>query len=84
MFTMPRMHNPPHPGEVVREFLGEMSITDAATFLDVDLVTLQRVITGAAVISHEIALRLGDAFGTSPEFWSGMQLQFDKSKHQKN
>jgi addiction module HigA family antidote len=77
MFTMDRMHNPPHPGEVIKEFIGEMTIQDAATRLGVDHATLQQVVTGAAGISHDMALRLGDVFGTSSELWSGMQLQFD-------
>lgn len=74
---MSHLHNPPHPGEVIREFLGEMTILDAATRLGVDHVTLQQVITGSEGISHDMALRLGDVFGTSSELWSGMQLQFD-------
>jgi addiction module HigA family antidote len=45
------MHNPPHPGEVIREYLGEMSVTDAARHLGVGRVTLSRVLNGKAVIS---------------------------------
>ena len=74
---MDRMHNPPHPGEVIKEFIGEMTIQDTATRLGIDHVTLQQVVTGEAGISHDMALRLGDVFGTSSELWSGMQLQFD-------
>ncbi|MCC7684827.1 HigA family addiction module antitoxin [Janthinobacterium sp. FW305-128] len=74
---MTRMHNPPHPGEVLREYLGEMTITDTASRLGVGRVTLQRILTGAAGISPDMAHRLGAAFGTSPEMWGGMQLQFD-------
>lgn len=74
---MTRMHKPPHPGEVLREYLGEMTITNAAKQLGVGRVTLQRVVTGAASISADMAYRLGAAFGTSPELWAGMQLQFD-------
>ncbi len=40
-------------------------------------VTLSRVVTGASGISADMAYRLAEAFGTSPELWSGMQLQFD-------
>lgn len=71
---MSRLHNP-HPSEVIRVFLGEMTILDAATLLGVDHVT--QVITGAAGIYHDMALRLGDVFGTSSELLSGMQLHFD-------
>ena len=74
---MTRMHNPPHPGEVLREYLGDITITDAARSLGVGRVTLSRVVTGAAGISPDMAYRLGAAFGTSPELWAGMQLQYD-------
>ncbi|MES2018025.1 MAG: HigA family addiction module antitoxin [Pseudomonadota bacterium] len=74
---MTRMHNPPHPGEVLREYLGDMTVTHVAKLLGVGRVTLQRVVTGAAGISPDMAYRLGAAFGTSPELWAGMQLQFD-------
>lgn len=74
---MNRMHNPPHPGEVLREYLGDLTITDAATRLGVGRVTLQRVVSGAAGVSPDMAYRLGAAFGTSPELWAGMQMQFD-------
>lgn len=74
---MTRMHNPPHPGEVLREYLGDVTVTEAAAKLGVGRVTLQRVVSGSAGISPAMAYRLGDAFGTSPELWAGMQLQFD-------
>lgn len=74
---MTRMHNPPHPGEVLREYLGDVTITDAAARLGVGRVTLQRVVTGAAGISPDMAYRLAAAFGTSAELWAGMQLQYD-------
>jgi len=72
-----RMHKPPHPGEVLREYLGDITITDAARSLGVGRVTLSRVVTGAAGISPDMAYRLSAAFGTSPELWAGMQLQYD-------
>lgn len=74
---MTRMHNPPHPGVVLREYLGNITVTEAAAKLGVTRVTLSRVINCAAGISADMAYRLGDAFGTSPEFWAGMQLQYD-------
>jgi addiction module HigA family antidote len=74
---MTRMHNPPHPGEVLREYLGGVTITNAAKQLGVGRVTLQRVVACAAGISPDMAYRLGAAFGTSPELWAGMQLQYD-------
>jgi addiction module HigA family antidote len=72
-----RMHNPPHPGMVLREYLGTTSVTDAASHLGVTRATLSRVLNGAAGISAEMGLRLSEALGTSPELWIGMQSQYD-------
>ena len=74
---MTRMHNPPHPGEVLREYLGDVPVTVAAAHLHVNRVTLSRVLNGASGISADMAIRLGQAFGTSAEMWAGMQLQHD-------
>lgn len=74
---MTRMHNPPHPGEVLREYLGDISVTEAALKLGINRVTLSRVVTGASGVSADMAYRLAEAFGTSPELWAGMQLQYD-------
>ena len=71
------MHNPPHPGEVLREYLGKISVTEAAVKLGINRVTLSRVVTCASGVSADMAYRLADAFGTSPELWAGMQLQYD-------
>jgi addiction module HigA family antidote len=71
------MHNPPHPGLVVREYLGEMPVSAAAAHLHITRVTLSRVLNGKAGISANMALRLAAAFGTSPELWMNMQAQYD-------
>jgi len=72
-----RMHNPPHPGLVLREYLGNMAVSAAAGHLRVTRVTLSRVLNGKAGISASMALRLSAALGTSPEFWMNMQAQYD-------
>ena len=72
-----RMHNPPHPGLVLREYLGEMAVSAAAAHLRVTRVTLSRVLNGKAGISANMALRLGAALGTSPDLWINMQSQYD-------
>ena len=74
---MTRMHNPPHPGELLREYLGEITVTEAAVKLGVNRVTLSRVVTGSSGVSPDMAYRLGAAFGTSAEMWAGMQMQHD-------
>lgn len=71
------MHNPPHPGEVLREYLGTITVTEAAGKLGVNRVTLSRVVTCSSGVSADMAYRLGSAFGTSAEMWAGMQLQYD-------
>lgn len=74
---MTRMHNPPHPGVVLKEYLGSLAVTDVATHIGVDHVTLQRIVDGAEGISADMAYRLGDALGTSPDLWAGIQLEYD-------
>jgi addiction module HigA family antidote len=75
--TMSQMHNPAHPGEVLREWLSDISVTDAAKKLGVNRVTLARVLTGAAGISPDMDLRLSKALGTTPGLWYAMQGNYD-------
>lgn len=72
-----RMHNPPHPGLVLRDYLGDTPVTTAAQHLRTTRVTLSRVLNGKAGISANMALRLASALGTSPELWMNMQTQYD-------
>jgi addiction module HigA family antidote len=74
---MTQMFNPPHPGKVLREYLGAMEVTIAARHLHVSRTTLSRVLTGASGISADISLRLSDALGTHPSFWYDMQAGYD-------
>lgn len=74
---MATMHNPPHPGEILREWLGDMSVTDAAQHLGVARATLSRVLNGSSGISADMALRLQAALGTSPEMWMGLQDDYE-------
>lgn len=74
------MHNPPHPGEVLRDLCLEplgLSITDAAAGLGVSRKTLSAILNGRAGISPEMALRLSIAFNTTPESWLNQQSQYD-------
>jgi antitoxin HigA-1 len=72
-----RMHNPPHPGSVLREYLGDRPVSSVANHLRVTRASLSRILNGAAGISPEMALRLSEVLGTSPELWIGMQSQYD-------
>ena len=71
------MHNPPHPGSVLKDYLGGISVTQAAKHLRVSRVSLSRVLNGQAAISPAMALKLSQALNTSPELWIGMQSQHD-------
>lgn len=74
------MHNPPHPGEIIRDLCLEplgISVTDAAAALGVSRKTLSSILNGRAGISPEMALRLSKAFNTSPESWLNQQVQYD-------
>ncbi len=74
------MHNPPHPGEVLRELCLEplgLTVTGAAEALGVSRKTLSAILNGRAGISPEMAIRLSKAFGTSPESWLNQQMQYD-------
>ena len=77
---MTRMHNPPHPGEVLKDGVfadNLVSVTDAATALGVTRVSLSRVLNGKAGVSAEMAVRLGKWLGTGPEVWINMQAQYE-------
>jgi addiction module HigA family antidote len=72
------MHNPAHPGEVLREYLGETDVTSLAQRLKVARTTLSRILNGHAGISALMAIRLSEVLpNTSPEFWLRMQMNYD-------
>lgn len=72
------MHDPAHPGEVLREYLPEeMSVTKAAERLGVSRQALSAILNGRAGISAEMDLRLAQALETTPGFWLRMQMQRD-------
>ncbi|HMB77472.1 MAG TPA: HigA family addiction module antitoxin [Kiloniellaceae bacterium] len=75
-----KMHNPPHPGEVLRELCLEplgITVTDAAKALGVSRKTLSTIINGRGGISPEMAVRLSVAFNTTAESWLNQQTQYD-------
>ena len=75
-----KMHNPPHPGEVLKQLCLEplnLTVTDAARSLGVSRKTLSSILNGRAGISQEMAVRLSITFSTSAESWLNQQLQYD-------
>jgi addiction module HigA family antidote len=74
------MHNPPHPGEVLRDgvFNGTgITVTEFAKRLGVTRVALSNVLNGKAGISAAMAVRLAAALGGSAESWLHMQANYD-------
>lgn len=81
------MHNPPHPGEIIRDFCIEplnLTVTEAAESLGVTRKTFSMLLNGKSGISPEMALRLSKVFGRSPEGWLRLQLQYDLWRAKKN
>jgi antitoxin HigA-1 len=77
--------NPCHPGEVLKDYLGDMTVKEAAKRLGVTRPNLSRILNGRAGISAEMGVRLAKAMPyTSPEFWLKMQLNYDLWKARKN
>jgi addiction module HigA family antidote len=75
-----KMHNPPHPGEIIRALCLEplgLTVTEAAEALGVSRKTLSAILNGRAGVSPEMAVRLSIAFGTSSESWLNQQTQYD-------
>jgi len=74
------MHNPPHPGGIVRRQCLEpldLSVTKAAKGLGVTRQALSDLVNGKAGVSVDMAIRLSKAFGSSPETWLGLQMAYD-------
>ena len=74
------MHNPPHPGEFIRQVYlepHELSVRSLAESLDVSASTITRIVNGQSGLSPEMALRLSKAIGRTPESWLAMQHNYD-------
>ena len=75
---MSRMHNPAHPGEVLRDWLPEeMTVTQAAKELQISRITLSKLLNGRTGLTAAMALRLSAWLGTTPDVWLGIQTQWN-------
>ena len=75
---MARMFNPPHPGEVLREFFPEdMTIEEVSSRLGVSRVQLSRVLNGRSAVSADMSIRIGMLTNTTPESWLSAQAKWD-------
>ncbi|MBI2434976.1 MAG: HigA family addiction module antidote protein [Candidatus Hydrogenedentes bacterium] len=82
-----RMHNPPHPGEILRQLCLEplgLSVTQAAKGLGISRKTLSNILNGRAGISPQMAVRLSIAFDTTAESWMNQQVQHDLWRAEQN
>ena len=74
------MHNPPHPGEVIRDLCIkplDLTVTDTAEALGISRKALSELLNGHTGVSPEMAIRLSIAFDTTPESWLTQQMQYD-------
>ena len=74
------MHDPSHPGELIRDICLEplgLTVTEAAAGLGVTRKTLSSLLSGHSCVMPVMAIRLSKAFGGSPASWHHHQMQFD-------
>lgn len=74
---MRMMHAHAHPGKVLRSYLEGRSVTEVAKHLNITRVMLSRILNEQAGISADVSMRLGEALGTSLDFWFKMQNGYD-------
>lgn len=72
--------NPIHPGEVLlEEFLKPMGLSQnrLALHIGVHARRINEIVLGKRAVTANTALRLARYFGTSPQFWLGLQADYD-------
>jgi len=75
-----RMHNPPHPGRIIKDAIAElpMSVTAFAAHIGVSRVALSRVLNEKAAVTPEMSIRISQALGQpSPDIWFNLQNDHD-------
>jgi len=81
------MKNPPHPGRVVRQECLEplgLTVTGGAKALGITRQALNNLVNGNSGISPEMAFRLSKAFGSTPELWLRLQMNYDLAQIRKH
>lgn len=73
-----KMHNPPHPGAVLRECLGNHTVSQTAKNLGITRAALSRILNGKAGISADMAVRLSILLpNTDAALWLRLQNSYD-------
>lgn len=76
----------PHPGEVIRRMYLErlgVSVSDGAAAIGVSRKNFSQLLNGHFAVSPEMAIRLSRAFGTAPQMWLMLQMEFDLEQAEK-
>lgn len=77
---MANIYNPAHPGRILRQYIGDLAVGEAAGRLRIARTTLSRVLNGKAGFSAEMALRVAEATGTEASLWMDLQTQYDLAR----
>lgn len=75
--------NPSHPGEVLKElYLAPLNMSEGklAKLLGVPRTRIERLVKGTTGMTPDSALRLARFFGTTPQYWINMQVNFDMAR----
>jgi len=76
---------PPHPGSMIRDMIegikdetgSDLTVRQVAEGLGISPKTLSNILNGHQGVSSEMAVRLSEAFGSSPEFWLKLQRDYE-------
>ncbi|WP_323842959.1 HigA family addiction module antitoxin [Moraxella sp. Pampa] len=79
-----QMHNPPHAGLILREYIDGHSVTEIALKLNITRANLSRILNGKQGISADMSLRLSRLLETNPNFWLNLQKSYDLWQAQNN
>jgi len=74
---MATMYNPASPGELLKEFMGDLTATRLAEHIGVARATISRILNGRTAITTDLSIRLGEALSLSPDFLVKAQIQYD-------
>ena len=76
-----QMFDPAHPGEILRDFMGDkITVSALAKHLGVNRAHLSSILNGRSGITPLMSLKLDEAFGTSDDLWFALQQQYDMAK----
>lgn len=82
-----KMHNPPHPGEVLYGLYiqpANLTITHTAKALGITRSALSEIVNGRRGVSPRVAIKLAKAFGGTAESWLNMQASYDLWQEEQN